>query len=629
MNNPFFTRKYIIQGIIALCVTILISRLAYMQLIDKHYIISSENNVIREVTVFPARGIIYDRNHQTLVENEPVYDLMVVHNKLGKFDIVKLANLLQISPEDLKAKLEKSAAESRYRGVVVEKQIPTEVYAALQEKLFMFPGFYVQNRMLRKYPNKVASHVLGYIGEVNEHDLKNDKYYKQGDYIGVSGIEKSYEEFLRGQKGVKRILVDVIGREKGQFADGDFDEPSISGKTMTTTLDLRLQLLAKELMQNKLGSIVAIEPETGEILAFLSSPDYDPNMLVGRNRGKNYNLLLTSQFNPLFVRPIQAYYPPGSAFKPFTGLVALDMNVINNHTRFACNGGARVGRAFVRCEHRHPPLNIIQAVQKSCNPFFVYSFQHMIDLNTKLSRDEAYTVWYDKMLSFGFSEKLGIDIPNESKGIIPTKDYFNKLYKGSWGASTIISLSIGQGEISLTPLQLVNAAAIIANRGYYYRPHLVKSIGAENYIKQQYKEKIYSDIKPKNFTPIIEGMQLSVDSGTSWRARIPGIEVCGKTGTVQTPHGENHSVFIAFAPKNNPKIAVAVIVENAGYGSTWASPIAGLLIEKYLTNNISKLDEYERVKDAIILPKGTKKQDIEDLQYITSSAPINNLNKNF
>lgn len=601
--NRFYGRRFIIQGLIFLMLLLLAARLFYIQIIDKSYRISAANNVIREITVYPSRGLIYDRQNQILVQNNPVYDLMVIYHDIEPFDTLALCQMIHLDKAVLLRKLAQAKKTSPLRGFLIEKQLSAETYASLQERLFQYPGFYVQNRSLRKYPHASSAHVLGYIGEVNSaHIRKGQGYYRSGDYIGINGLEHAYESVIRGKRGIRRILVDARNQEKGAFKNGKYDTLALQGQPITSSLDLRIQKLGEELLQNKMGSIVAIEPQTGEILAFVSAPYYDPNRLVGRVRNKNYKILQKDALKPLFNRPIQAQYPPGSIFKSVMALIALQAEAIDLNTIFVCTGKAYVGRARMGCDHVHGKVNLITAIQKSCNVYFAYAFQRLIDFNKTHAPKDNYAMWHQRVSAFGAGQKLGVDIPSENKGVLASKSYYDKLYRGSWSASTVLSLSIGQGEMGLTPLQMANIVAILANRGYYYRPHLVTSIGKNKYTDPLFKKKISVEIDSNYFNPVIEGMSLAVKAGTAWRARLKDIEIAGKTGTVQNPHGENHATFFGFAPKEQPKIAIAVFVENAGYGSKWAAPIASMMIEKYLKDTVSKTAEYTRIKHAIILP---------------------------
>lgn len=555
-----------------------------LQVLDPTYKVFATNNVLREVVQYPARGLIYDRNGKLLVHNKPAYDLLVTPREVETFDTLYLCKLLEITKEDLKKRIREAAEYSRYKPSIIVKQIPPETYAVLQERLYRFKGFHTQSRTLREYNYPAAAHVLGYVGEVNQADLNRDRYYSMGDYIGVDGIENSYEEWLRGEKGIKKYLVDVHNRIQGSFLDGDEDIPAKIGKNLITSLDIDLQLYAEELLQNKKGSVVAIEPATGEILTLASAPAYHPGMLVGRVRGSNYAKLLTDTLKPLFNRALLAEYPPGSTFKVLNVLAALEEKTINTHTHFSCAGP---GSSPIRCTHNHvSPLNVVEAIRESCNPFLWNTFRSVFSKFPTSA--EGYNVWREHVLRFGMGKKLNIDLPVESKGSLPEESYYNRFYgKGRWNALTVRSLAIGQGELGVTPMQLANFCAAIANRGYFYTPHVVKEI-EEAEINNRLKTRNDAGISAEYFEPAIEGMQMVVEqTNASGLMRINGITMCGKTGTAENPHGSDHSVFMAFAPKDDPKIAISVYIENGVWGARYAAPIASLIVEKYLTDSIA------------------------------------------
>jgi penicillin-binding protein 2 len=580
-----------------------IARLFYIQVLDDSYKLSANNNVLRYVTEFPARGIIYDRKGRQMVTNEAAYDLMVVPRQVKDIDTLDLCNILDISRKDFIDRMQKVKSYSRYKPSIFEAQIDKETYAVLQEKLYKFSGFYCQTRTLRKYKDKAAAHILGYVGEVNEKIVKESPYYKQGDYIGMSGMEKSYEEYLRGKKGVKVVMVDVHGREKGNYMEGQFDTIGEAGARLTSTLDLELQKYGEKLMQNKIGSVVAIEPKTGEILALVSSPAYDPNKLVGRVRSKNYRLLALNPLKPLFNRALMAMYPPGSTFKIANALIGQQEKVTFASTAYSCSKGISYGSLHIGCHPHSSPLQLRQSIQFSCNAYYCQVYRSIID-GRKTAR-EGYDMWRNHVLSFGFGKKFNTDLPNELKGIVPTGDYYDKIYgENRWKSLTVISLSIGQGELGATPLQMANMTAIVANQGYYISPHIVKAIDGKPFNK--YKIKNQTNIDTAYFRDVIEGMQMVVESGTAARSKIPGVVMCGKTGTAQNPHGKDHSLFVAFAPKGNPQIAIAVMVENAGFGATYAAPIASLMIEKYLKDSITNKTAEEFLLKANLLPDSLK-----------------------
>lgn len=614
--NSFFERKYIIQGIILIISLTIISRLFYLQIVDDSYLLSANNNVLRKVIEYPARGVILDRNGEILVQNEPVYDLMVIPREASGIDTTLLCNLIGIDYDGFLKRMSKARAHSPYRASIFEKLISKETFAVLQEHMDKFKGFYTVDRNIRSYPDSIAAQFLGYIQEVNDKDIERSKgFYRPGDYIGASGVERSYEELLRGVRGVKNQMVDALNRPQGSFMDGKYDTLAIAGDGLISTLDKDLQILAERLMKNKLGSVVAIEPSTGEILSYVSSPSYNPNLMVGKERGNNYMKMLYDPYKPMFNRPIQASYPPGSVFKVVSALVAQQAGVINSSTIFNCPGGYRYGggRAIMRCEHVCGPLNIAGSIQRSCNTFYGNVYARMLD-HRGMPAHQAYDLWREGLLKFGLGRPLGIDLPGEKGGNVYPSEYYTKRFgSDKWTSSYNISQSIGQGELGITPLQMANIMAIVANRGFYYRPHLVKGIGHDRIIKKEFTEKIDAGVEAKYYEPVIEGMSRAVQIGTAAGSKIQGIEMCGKTGTAQNPHGENHSVFFAFAPRENPKIAIAVFVENAGYGGTWAAPIASMMVEKYLKDTIT-LPKYiqDRIFNGSVLPKvETPKQKVQ------------------
>jgi penicillin-binding protein 2 len=518
---------------------------------------------------------------------------MVIPSQVTKIDTMSFCDLLGISTDMFRKQMRTAINYSRRAPSVFLKQVSNETYARFQEKMFQYPGFYPQPRTLRKYTKPVAAHILGYVSEVDEGVIKRNPYYKPGDYIGKSGIEEAYEKDLRGRRGVKIFLVDVFSRIKGSYADGKMDTVAIQGSDIVSGIDLDLQEYGEILMKNKRGSIVAIEPKTGEVLALVSAPDYDPSLLVGRVRSENFAKLQSDSVSePLFNRALMASYPPGSTFKPVNGLIGLQEGVITPQTLFECHRGY----LFVAC-HVHPsPLNIVGAIGNSCNAYFCQTYRRVLENPAFNSVADAYVKWKYYLNEFGFGNKLGTDFVNELSGFIPSPEYFDKYYgKNRWKALTVISMGIGQGEVGTTPLQMANMTAAIANRGYFYTPHVVKSIGTDHYIDKRFTTKHNIDIDTANFEQIVLGMEEAVKSGTAAEVKLKDIIICGKTGTAQNPHGANHSVFIAFAPKDNPKIAIAVYVENAGFGATYAAPIASLMIEKYLKGEISNKALEQRI----------------------------------
>lgn len=590
MRDAFSSRRITISAIFIIVGLIYIIRLAHLQIIDDSYTRLANKNALRHVTQYPSRGLIYDRNGKLLVYNEAVYDLMVIPRQVKEIDTAEFCSLLKITKEDFIKKMDKAKKYSTYVASTFEKQISKEDFAPLQEKLYKFEGFYAQSRTLRYYPDSVACHILGYIGEVNEKTIEENPYYKKGDYIGMSGLEKSYEEILRGQKGSKITLVDVHNREKGSFQDGMFDTLAVAGQNLYSTIDIELQKYAEKIMANKRGCIVAIEPSTGEVLCFVSAPYYNPNLLVGRIRGENYKKLSQDISKPLFNRALMAEYPPGSIFKIAQALIALDMGVINPNSGFVCD------KSLVGC-HNHPSAsNVRDAIKMSCNPYFYRVFQRVVQKtnpNTgKIDSKYGLSEWGNAAKRMGFGTRLDIDLPSARKGYIPDTSFYNKWYPSGWNFYTIYSNSIGQGEVGVIPLQMANFAALVANRGWYISPHIVRNFGNEEgkFRYKKYSEKHYSMIPSSYWDIAVEGMWGVVHEagGTARRAKIDDIAICGKTGTAENI-GDDHSVFICFAPKNNPQIAVAVYIENAqGGGGTWAAPIASLIVEKHIRGDVER-----------------------------------------
>lgn len=591
-------RYYVILMLLGCLVLVYIAHIFNIQVLNKSYKQKADQNALRYITEHPARGLIYDRNDSLLVYNDAAYDLMVVPNELRPFDTVELCKVLDITKEQVEKKIEKAIKYSKILPSLFEQQISKEDYGFLQEKMYEFPGFFVQNRTLRSYPNAIAAHILGYVSEVGEEDMENDPYYKMGDYIGKSGIEKAYESVLRGQKGKRVVLVDVHNREMGSYDNGAEDEVAVPGTSIWCTLDMQLQRYGEELMANKRGSIVAIEPKTGEILCIISSPSYDPGLLVGKARPKNYYDLLQDPTKPLFNRALMASYPPGSTFKLANGLIGLQEGIINANTSYACSGGGyHIGSHVVHC-HNCGGLNIYSAIQRSCNTYFCRLYYNILSNRRKYKTvQEAYNAWLDYMNSMGFAQKYETDLPYELKGSIPSSDYFDRKYNGHWNGNTVVSMGIGQGEAAVTPLQMANMLAVIANRGYYIKPHVVKAIGSKDNKNTEFDEKIYSKIESRHFETVLQGMRQVVLAGTGRGAKIDGIEVAGKTGTAQNPHGRDHSVFALIAPVNDPQIVIFCLVENAGFGATVACPIASLMAEYYIKRKVERPDLEKNIKE--------------------------------
>ena len=585
-------RKFILGGIVIILALIFIISLFNLQVMDETARLSADDNTIRTEIVYPSRGKIFDRNGKLLVYNKAAYDLMVLPHNLEAFDTLKLCNAINVDREALEKQLTKAKNWSWNRASILFSQLSAKDYAFLQEILYQFPGFYVQQRTIRAYNYPNAAQVLGFLGEVTPELIKEDPFYKSGDYAGMSGIEKTYEEFLRGEKGQRLILVDRFGREKGSYKNGSYDQPPVTGSDITLSIDIDLQIYAEKLMENKLGSIVAIEPKTGEVLALVSSPTFDPTVLTGRLRSDAISKLNADTLKPLINRAIQGTYSPGSTFKMIVGAIALQENAITQHTMFSCNGPASTP---IACSHYHvTPLDVVMAIEVSCNSFFYKSFYQNIERPTLDEVKTQYKDWEEHVRSFGFGKKLGIDLPYEYNGSVPEGSLYNKIYRQVWRANTIRSLSIGQGELLVTPIQIANEAVIMANSGKYYIPHIGKAIGHEKYVREKYTELHKTTIDSSNFKLIREGMELvySGEHGTARWYRNRSMKMAGKTGTVENPHGEDHSVFLAFAPFDDPKIAICTIVENAGFGSTYAAPITTLLMEKYITDTIPTYHKY-------------------------------------
>lgn len=608
MKDAFINRKFIVMALIVVASLILLIRLFVIQVVKDTYRLSADNNVLRYITQYPARGLIYDRNKNLMVYNQAAYDLMVVPAQITKIDTAGFCSLLEISVSSFRERMNTALEYSRRAPSVFLKQISAESYARLQEKMFLYPGFYVQPRTLRKYAKPIAAHLLGYVSEVDESLIDKEPYYKSGDYIGKLGIEEAYEKELRGRRGVKIYLVDVYSRIKGSYAEGRMDTVAMQGEDIISTMDMDLQEYGEHLMQNKTGSIVALEPKTGEVLALVSSPNYDPGLLVGRIRSENFARLSadTAQL-PLFNRALQAKYPPGSTFKPINGLIGLQEQVITPSTIFGCNNGY----LFVKCHSHSSPLDLVHGISNSCNSYFCQVYRRILENPAYPTIEAAYLKWKEYLNAFGFGAKLGIEFTNELTGLIPSPAYFDKYYgKNKWKALTVISMAIGQGEIETTPLQMANMTAAIANRGYYYIPHIVKSIGLDKPVAQKYLTKQSINIDSANFETIILGMETAVNGEGGATARIAALKdiiVCGKTGTAQNPHGKEHSVFVAFAPKDDPTIAIAVFVENAGFGATYAAPVASLMIEKYLKGEITNKPLEQRIFDLNLIAGGTER----------------------
>ena len=608
-------RKYIIGGFIIVITLIYIIRLFDLQVCDSKYKEYADSNAFLRKTQYPSRGLMYDRNGELVVFNQPAYDVMMIPRDVEEFDTLDLCSTLNITREQFDKRIYEMKHSSGYSSYTPQKfitHLSAQDYGRLQEKLYRFPGFFIQKRILRQYNHLAAANVLGNIREVSEKDIERDGYYASGDYCGDLGVERSYEQYLRGIKGEEILIRDAHGRIQGKYEDGIYDIAPTSGKNLTLSLDIELQKYAEQLMINKIGAVVAIEPESGEILAMVSSPTYDPTILVGRQRGNNYRKLINNKYRPLYDRALKAAYPPGSTFKPGQGLILLQEGIVNLSTPYPCHGGFVSGGLKVGCHGHESPIALKPALRTSCNAYFCWGLKNLIDNRQSKygSHANAFEVWKNHLVSLGFGYKLGVDLPGESRGFIPNAKFYDKIYgEGRWSANTIISVAIGQGEILATPLQIANLCTSIANRGWFITPHVVKSI-QDTIMPPELLEKRYPSIEKKYFEEVAEGMRMAVTGGTCRLANLDSIEVCGKTGTAQNPHGRDHSAFMGFAPYHNPKIAVCVYVENAGFGATYGVPIGSLIIEKYLTGKISperKHIEQRMLESNTIIYSGVKK----------------------
>jgi len=613
ITDTFKHRSQIIRAFFILAACVLIFKAVQIQLVDTSYQERATATAIDKVVLYPSRGLIFDRNGKLLVNNNPTYDLKVTYNQIDPgMDTLKLCQLLSIDRATFEEKLNKNWRSARYSKAVpftFESKIDAVTYAYLQEHLYEFPGFFVQLRNVRGYPHRHAAHVLGYLNEVSPAQIEaSDGQYARGDYIGIKGLEKAYEQELKGLKGVKYILKDNLGREVGPYKGGNLDSAAVSGQDIITSLDLELQSYGELLMQNKTGSIVAIDPKNGEVLTMISAPTYDPNLLtINRNRGKAYKSLQQDSLRPFFDRSLMAKYPPGSIFKSVTGLSAMQMGVSTPNRGIACSGAYFFGGHSRGCHAHIHPSNIEKAMQVSCNSYFFQLVRDAIDKYSYYEPQKGLDSLVEYVYQFGLGKPLGIDLPGEVGGNVPTSEYYDYLYpknKGSWKSPTVMSIGIGQGEIEMTTLQMANLAAVMANRGHYYTPHLIKGFrDNDTPVPTRFRERQDINIDRDYFTHIVDGMELVTIAGTGRSAAIPGIPVCGKTGTSQNPHGADHSVFFAFAPKDDPQIALAVYVEHGIWGATYAAPIAGLMIEKYLRGSIDPSKKYleERMLNAKVI----------------------------
>jgi len=609
-------RKYITYAI-CLLIGIYIFQLFKLQIINKDYKQWADSNAFLNRKLNPPRGVMYDRNGKLLVYNQPAYDVMVIFRETKKMDTLAFCRAVNISIDKFRQKqadiknLKLNPGYSSYTPQTFLTQLGNKEYGILQESLYKFPGFYIQNSTVREYSHQNAAHVLGYIAEVDKDNLANDTYYDRGDNIGKTGVEKQYETYLRGTKGIEVLLRDAHGRIKGKYENGIHDQAPIQGKDLTLSIDIDLQAYGEELMQNKLGSIIMIEPKTGEILCMVSSPTYDPSILVGSQFVDNYTKLVNDPYTPLINRALNGSYPPGSTFKPAQALAFLEDDIIQPSTAYSCIGGFPLGGGHPAC-HVHPsPLALVPAIGNSCNSYFCWGLYYMLNNKKYGTIQNAMNRWRDLMVAQGYGRSLGVDLPGEKRGTIPNGEFFDNRYNKRWNPLTVISIAIGQGEIEATPLQICNLAATAANRGYFYTPHIVKKI-KDTQQDTLYTTRRYTGINSEYYETITAGMRWAVDGpgGTCHAADLPDIKVCGKTGTAQNK-AKSHSIFMAFAPEDNPKVAMAVIVENGGFGAEYAVPIGRLMIEKYLNGTISDYSRgayEERIKKAVILRNALPKK---------------------
>lgn len=604
INDQNYRRRYVISGIAIVVVLVYIIRLFYLQIIDQSTKDQADNNALVKQTIYPSRGLIYDRNGELLVFNQPIYEITMVMREMGKdWDTTAFCQCLQISRTEFDERIaeikdkKKNRGYSRWTPQVFMSQLKKEDIATLQESKFFFPGIQIQKRTLRDYTYKAAAHVLGSVGEVNQNDIDRDAYYARGDYSGRDGLERTYEQQLRGEKGVEVLMRDSRGRMQGSYQNGALDRTAKAGTDLYTTLDIQLQLLAEELLAGKIGSAVAIEPKTGEILALVSNPSWNPKVLVGKERSKNYNQLLKDPTKPLMNRATQATYPPGSTFKTIQALVCLEQGAITPNTLYPCSGPQSTP---IKCTHHHgSPVALDKAIEQSCNPYFWCAYRDLLQKDG-YGKDNAdfrhrYELWRDAVMEFGLGQRFkDTDLSEQSAGKVPNIKEYDRTYGPTgWKAITIRSLSIGQGEILVTPLQLANQAATIANEGYFITPHLNKN---DSMLTHRHE----IGIKQKWFAEVKEGMHRVMQYGTGRWYPIEGISQAGKTGTAQNPHGKDHAIFIGFAPVEDPQIAVAVVVENAGYGATWACPVASMMMEQYLTGQVQRKDLRKKISSAVL-----------------------------
>ena len=590
-------RKYVIGGVAVLIVTVYIIRLFTLQLMSDDYKKNADSNAFLKKVDYPSRGVINDRNGQLLVYNQPAYDIMVVMNEAkDRLDTMELCQTLGLTKQEFVTRMNnikdrsKNPGYSRFTQQMFLSQLSDKEFSVFQEKMYRFPGFYVQRRSIRQYQHPCAAHVLGDVAEVSPADIEEDDYYQPGDYIGKLGVERSYEKQLRGEKGVQILLRDAHGRIQGSYLNGAFDRRPVPGKRLTLSIDYQLQALGERLLEGKIGSIVAIEPKTGEVLCMVSSPSYDPRLMVGRQRSRSHRELSRDSWKPLLNRSIMGQYPPGSTFKTTQALTFLSEGIITPNTSYSCSHGFVYKGLRVGCHGHGSPLPLVPAISTSCNGYFCWGLYYMIGNKKKYGTvQSAMNTWRDYMVSMGFGYRLGIDLPGEKRGLIPNAQFYDKAYKGSWNGLTIISIAIGQGEVNATPLQIANLGATIANRGWFVTPHVVKEIEGEK-LDTLYTKRRYTKATEQAYETVVSGMRSAALGGTCKALAGYEFEACGKTGTAQN-RGHDHSVFMGFAPMNDPKIAVAVYVENGGWGATYGVPIGGLIMEQYLNGKLSEASE--------------------------------------
>lgn len=606
INDQYYNRKHIIAGIAIVIVVVYIIRLFSLQIIDQSTKEKADNNAQLRQTIYPARGLIYDRNGELLVSNQPIYEVTMIVNEQKKkyFDTIGFCNALRMDSAEFGMRMrnmtdrKKNRGYSSYKPQVFIQNLQQKEIARLQQEKYKYPGIDIRIRTVRDYTYPIASHILGGVGKVNYNDMEKDPYYTADDYSGREGIERTYEKELRGEKGVEILMRDARGRIQGKYLDGALDKEAITGTDLHLSIDRATQEVAEKLLKGKIGSVVAIEPKTGEILAMVSAPYWDPRKLVGQERSKNYQALLKNKNKPLMNRAIQAQYAPGSTFKVIEALIGLQEGIITTHTQYPCNGQESTP---IKCTHDHgSPVTVKEAISQSCNPYFWALFKDFLQQDGyqdgHVLFKEHFETWRTVVTSFGLGSRFeNTDIQNQAKGYVPTVAFYNKAYgnKG-WKAITIRSLAIGQGELLATPLQLANQAAAIANKGYYITPHFNRHDSMKLDVHNTLIDK-------KHFQVVHQGMLDVMIEGTGKFYNVPELHICGKTGTVQNPHGKDHALFIGFAPQEDPQIAIAVAIENAGFGSTWACPIATLVMEQYLTGQINRTDLFYQLANTSLI----------------------------